>query len=236
MYGVSKSSELDAISDEFSVELVRTKEDLQEAYRIRYQVYCLERGFEPAGEGVEIEKDDYDARTRHVLVRSSRNGQALGTVRLILPDHSALERSFPMQNVCPPEVLNGLPIAEMAEVSRFAVSKARRGQIGARGGLLRLSLVQGLVKLSHEIGVNYWCALMEPTLLRLLSATAIHFRSIGPLVEHHGLRQPAYNSLDEILQRMHAEQPPLWNFITEGGRLWPACDRRESSGYVLEYA
>jgi hypothetical protein len=127
-----------------------------------------------------------------------------------------------MQQVCAPGLLNQLPVSTTAEVSRFALSKVRRAESRASQGLLRLSLVQGLVMLSRETGITHWCAMMEPSLLRLLTTTAIYFRALGPLVEHHGLRQPAYNSVDEIFGRMYEEKPSMWNFITDGGRHWPA--------------
>jgi N-acyl amino acid synthase of PEP-CTERM/exosortase system len=84
---------------------------------------------------------------------------------------------------------------------------------------MRLGLVQGLVRLSDQAGVTHWFAVMERTLLRLLQSTAIHFHPVGPLVEHHGVRQPAYTHLGAMLSRMRLEQPQVWDFITEGGRL-----------------
>ena len=213
---------LRAIREEFTVEIARDADALLEAYRLRHQVYCLERKFEFIQPGVDIETDEFDERTGHVLIRSRSDDQVVGTVRLILPDVELPELSFPMQRVCARGLLNRLPISETAEVSRFALSKVRRAESGASLGLLRLSLVQGLVMLSREMGVTHWCAMMEPTLLRLLRMTSIYFRALGPLVEHHGLRQPAYNSLDEIFGRMFDEQPSVWDFITDGGRLWPA--------------
>jgi N-acyl-L-homoserine lactone synthetase len=228
MQSLQESAVLHAVREEFSVEIARDHDALQEAYRLRHQVYCLERGFEPAEPGSDVETDEFDAHTRHIVVRSRSDHQVVGTVRLILPDLDVPELSFPMQQVCAPGLLDRLPISETAEVSRFALSKVRRAESRASQGLLRLSLVQGLVMLSREVGVTHWCAMMEPSLLRLLTTTAIYFRPLGPLVEHHGLRQPAYNSVDEIFGRMFEEKRSVWNFITDGGRLWPAPDMAPS--------
>ena len=84
---------------------------------------------------------------------------------------------------------------------------------------MRLALVRGLVQLSKEIGITHWCAVMERTLLRLLQSSAIHFEPLGPLVEYHGLRQPASGDVDAILARMRREQPAIWEFVTGGGSL-----------------
>ena len=96
---------------------------------------------------------------------------------------------------------------------------------GANSGLLRLALVQGLIRLSVELGITHWAAIMEPTLLRLLKSTAIYFNSIGKPVEYHGLRQPCYIPIEALLARVYEEQPGIWEFLTDGGRLWPEPPR-----------
>jgi N-acyl amino acid synthase of PEP-CTERM/exosortase system len=106
-------------------------------------------------------------------------------------------------------------------LSRFALpkrsTKDARGMSASTCSLLRLALIQGAVWLSAEAGHTHWLALMEPTLLRLLRATGIHFMPLGPLVEYHGLRQPTVAELVPTLARLAEEQPVVWNFITRGG-------------------
>jgi N-acyl-L-homoserine lactone synthetase len=121
-----------------------------------------------------------------------------------------------MQQVCAPNTFRDLPFKGMAEVSRFAISKERRTVSVAAASLSRLALVQGLVQLSHNIGVTHWCAMMERSLLRLLRASAIHFTPLGEPVEYHGLRQPAYCEVTTMLDRMAYEQPEIWRFIAAG--------------------
>src|SRR5579872_4358985 len=54
------------------------------AYRIRYQVYCLERGFENADQQVGgMELDAYDSRALAGLLIHRPSGDAMGTVRLV---------------------------------------------------------------------------------------------------------------------------------------------------------
>ena len=90
------------------------------------------------------------------------------------------------------------------------------------GPLMRLGLIQGLVRMSRRHGVTHWCALMEPTLLRMLAAMAIRFRPIGPLVEFRGLRQPCYINVTDMLESVMHERPAFWEVITDGGSLM-AC-------------
>jgi N-acyl-L-homoserine lactone synthetase len=204
-----------AFEEEFAVELVNTPEIAQEAFRLRHQVYCLERGYEPDRGGVEV--DEFDANARPVLLRRRSTGEVVGTVRLVLFSPGAVESSFPMQRVCEAPLLSDLPLSTTAEVSRFAISKQRRGANRAGDALMRLALIRGLVQVSYEIGITHWCAVMERTLLRLLQSSGIHFQPLGPLVEYHGLRQPSAGNLDAILDRMKREQPTIWHFVTAGG-------------------
>jgi N-acyl-L-homoserine lactone synthetase len=207
-----------AFEQQFIVESADTPEIAQEAYRLRHQVYCLECGYEDDRGCVEI--DEFDANARHVVLRRRATEQVVGTVRLVLSSPDAAESSFPMQRICNAPPLDDLPLTTTAEVSRFAISKQRRGPNRAADALMRLALVRGLVQLSNEIGITHWCAVMERSLLRLLQSSAIHFEPLGPLVEYHGLRQPAFGRIGAILARMNREQPDIWNFITEAGKLW----------------
>jgi N-acyl amino acid synthase of PEP-CTERM/exosortase system len=85
--------------------------------------------------------------------------------------------------------------------------------------MVRLGLIHGIVRLSHEMGLTHWCAIMEPALLRLLQMNAIRFNPLGPTVEYHGIRQPTYGHIKTVLNRIRCEQCDVWNYITWGGLL-----------------
>ena len=65
----------------------------------------------------------------------------------------------------------------------------------------------------------YWTAVMEEKLLRMLASMGIHFTPIGPLVDHHGLRQPSYLHIQSMLDEMQQEQPQYWSVLTNAGEL-----------------
>lgn len=210
---------LSAYSEKVSIELAETPEALREAYKLRYQVYCVERDFLTGENGME--SDEYDPFSTHIVARWRQTGEVVGTVRLVLPKDPAGGNDYPLQHVCSPRLLEGLPRSRMGEVSRFALAKTStqriRGVDASLPSLLRLGLIQGAVRLSAQAGHTHWVAVMEPTLLRLLSATGIHFVPLGPPVEYHGLRQPAVADLVPTLARLAREQPSIWNFVTENG-------------------
>jgi N-acyl-L-homoserine lactone synthetase len=210
------SEAIDALRDNFAIEIAPDEALIHQAYELRHQVYCLERGFLTGDRGIEM--DAFDVRSRHIVLLCRQTSEVMGTVRLVLSDPTNLDNSFPVQHVCPLPALFRIPLHSTAEVSRFAISKQRRPGFGA---FMRLGLMQGMVTLSSKLGLTHWCAVMEPALLRLLQGMGIRFHPFGPIVDYHGPRQPCFNRIDLLLQRIHDECPSVWDMLTDGGRLYP---------------
>ncbi len=232
---------------------------LEKAYRLRYQVYCVENPFEDPAENPDgLETDEYDAHAVHSLLVHRPSGATAGTVRLILPeppmgavrlvlpDPKDRDGSLPILKVCDHPLLRDrqhFPVEEMAEVSRFCISKdfrRRRGDTRYPGVFdnpairpapdeerrliphMTLGLIEALVRMSVENGVQYWCAVMEPPLLRLLARLGIHFDPIGEMIDYHGKRQPCYRKLDELLAQVWDERADVWEVLTDEGAHWDA--------------
>jgi len=229
-------------------------EELRDAaFRLRYQVYCIENPFEdPADNPDGRERDAYDARADHCLLLHLPSHTWAGAVRLILPNRAAPEHSFALQEVCFDPIISDperFPVLEMGEISRLCISKFFRRRQGdslfpannnpeTNGDSRRvipnmtLGLFEGLVRISLERGIWYLCAVMEPTLLRLLARLGMHFELIGPLVDYHGRRQPCFLKLDTFLEQVRAERPDVWDVLTDGGQHWERlqallADRRQ---------
>jgi N-acyl amino acid synthase of PEP-CTERM/exosortase system len=92
---------------------------------------------------------------------------------------------------------------------------------------MTLGLLSIAVEFMIRHGVDHVCAVMEPTLLRLLSRFGIHFTLLGPPLEYHGIRQPCFAPLGELLQGIASERLDVWNVITDEGRLRPPPIRPE---------
>jgi N-acyl amino acid synthase of PEP-CTERM/exosortase system len=229
----------------FDARIADTVELIDAAFRLRYRVYCVENPFEdPAANPDGRETDEHDHHAAHGLLIYRPTGAPAGTVRLVLPIPDDLDRSFALQRVCSHPLLRDrarFPIERMAEISRFCISKEFRRRLGdgsCVGGELEdgmkmstyderrvlphlsLGLIESLVRMSVDHGITHWCAVMEPTLLRLLTRLGIHFEPIGPLVEYHGRRQPCYIPLEVLLPRVQRERPDVWDVITRGGEHW----------------
>ena len=194
-----------------------------EAFRIRYQVYCLDNAFEKAEESSDgLESDDFDDRSVQVLLRHDPTGTFIGTSRLILPAAPDFAPSLPMLRV---SGLDGagsphpFPLARTAEVSRFSITRGGRRLVGeAASGEhdrrllvlhLPLGLIGGLIAAAEGHGMTHFCAVMEPCLIRLLGRFGIHFTAHGNLVEHHGLRQPCWIEIAALLEQVGSERPDI---------------------------
>jgi N-acyl amino acid synthase of PEP-CTERM/exosortase system len=227
----------------FEVAPADTPDLIREVHRLRYQVYCMENSFEsPADNPDGLERDRYDAHSLHALLSYRATRTPVGTMRLILPNFGEL----PMFELCRSAV-KILPKTTTAEFSRFAVSKKFRrrvddwvypadlipvgeGQIDPRRVIphITLGLMTTALQMGRAHGITHVCAIMEPSLLRLLARLGIHFIPVGPTVEHHGIRQPCYSEVGDLLAGVERERPEIWDVITNGGLLWDSTYRHDA--------
>ena len=84
-----------------------------------------------------------------------------------------------------------------------------------------------IFEMSAEENLKYWFALMEPSLLRLLSRFGIEFMPIGEVVEHHGVRQPCCARIDDIALGIWQKRPDVWRFVTRNGEVWPLPEHED---------
>ena len=200
----------------------------KEIYKLRYDVYVSEFGFEnkedhPSG----LEKDIYDPHSVKLAAIEqidSERQKVIGTIRLIL--HS--EHGFPIENAVPIDFPKEEPsIGKIAEISRLTISKEyrRRHEDGLYGveSYLRVSeggilpdrsrkgknkvriqpyLVLGLFKelyhVTKKLGITHWYIITEKKLWYALKRFDLIFRQIGEPINYHGLRIPYLGVVEEI--------------------------------------
>jgi N-acyl amino acid synthase of PEP-CTERM/exosortase system len=229
---------LPCYSSIFSSSIATSPEIRDACFRVRFQVYCIDNGFEdPANSLDGLERDSFDSHSIHSVLTHNATGNAIGTVRLVLPEENGERRVLPVRQIVGPLAADGVapfPIEGTAEISRFSIVKSFRQHTPDQGFEAQLSheewrkmlfhlplgLMKSMVEMSARAGLTHWVAVMEPALLRLLTRLGIHFNSLGSLVDYHGRRQPCWANIDTLLARVHAERPDVWEVITDGGRLW----------------
>lgn len=233
----------DQYSHYFSTLRADTPALLEHVFRLRYQVYCRENSFEdPADFPDGLEKDSFDVRSKHALLLHRPSNAFAGTIRVILPDPGA-PRLPALQLLAGYGIDYGPLIdeARTAELSRFAVTKTFRRRATdsrypdtdaepghERAGtqariipLMTLGLMTAALQIGIEHGMTHACAVVEPPLLRLLAKHGMVLHPVGPLVSHHGLRQPCYFAVAELLGTLRERRPDLWQVVTDNGRLSP---------------
>ncbi len=135
----------------FEMVPVLSDELKKQVYILRYQVYCLETGFESQekcsfeygqdGKKVFFEIDEFDDRSSYYLIRHRQSGLYAATVRLILPDYENLQAPFPIEKHCSlnQSISDPLVRAGLAEVSRFAVSRHFKRRFGEANSFVGIS-------------------------------------------------------------------------------------------------
>jgi N-acyl amino acid synthase of PEP-CTERM/exosortase system len=110
-----------------------------EAYRIRYAVYCDELGFEdPQDHPDRLERDPFDAHALHALLQHQPSGEFVGCVRLILASADDPHAQFPFERFCHRALQQDLSShgrlgrAVIGEISRLAVRSDFRRRSGER--------------------------------------------------------------------------------------------------------
>ena len=204
----------------------------EEIYRLRYDVYVSEFGFEkkedhPAG----LERDIYDPHSVELAAIEQINAETqkiIGTIRLIL--HS--EHGFPIENAAPVDLTEEKPpIDRIAEISRLTISREYRRRQGdglygvesylkaSEGGMvpegekpdnakvriqpyLILGLFKELYQVSKKMGITHWYMITEKKLWYALKRFDLIFRQIGEPVHYHGLRIPYLGIVEEIEQHL----------------------------------
>lgn len=231
--------------------LPATSPDLvRESQRLRYQVYCVETGFEDSSsfpDGYEF--DEYDERSVCSLLVHKPSGTIAGTVRLILPDDDPVANPIPAMSVS--DALRDLgetvlPRHRTGEISRFAISKQFRQRredtlipalyegAGAAGDQrviphITLGLMQAILRMSIERQVDDLAIVVEPALDRLIRKLGIYFAPVGPLIEHHGRRRAHYRNIAALLDEVYDRKPEIWEVLTDGGILWPPPGKAAST-------
>ncbi|MGH8527541.1 MAG: PEP-CTERM/exosortase system-associated acyltransferase, partial [Gammaproteobacteria bacterium] len=125
----------------FEIVPADTPDLLEQAFRLRYQVYCQEGclpGFDPLDypDGLERDIYDYEHRSVHCLLRHRPTGTNAGTVRLVLADPVRPDALFPIEVAAGEHIdrdyLSKCCAARgtIAECSRFIVAKPFRSRRG----------------------------------------------------------------------------------------------------------
>lgn len=196
-----------------TVEIAQTADAIREAQALRHRVFCLERKLFDTVPSASLDQDTFDQTARHIVVRRNSDGEVVATARIVRARMNQDGIALPMHKYCSPKLFGSLPMQGVGEISRFAISKQARGAEASSGPAMRLLLLRGILQASLEMGLTHWCALMEPSLIRLLSATGLQFNAAGPVVEAYGLRQPCWARIEQAVASGRTSHPHFYQAV-----------------------
>ena len=205
-------------------------------FALRYEVYCLERGFlDPSRYHDGLESDEYDSRAAHFTAHN-RHNELVGSLRLV---HPPLSETFPFENHCYELFDDAVlpPREQSAEISRLVVRKSYRaragtgygksspeefsitGPIGAAPQLatgeqcsrysseILLGLYRQIYQYSVAREIRYWYAAMERSLARALTRLEVFFKPIGRETDYYGPVTPYLIDLRDLERRLATVSP-----------------------------
>lgn len=208
-----RNDDLKVLGAGMIVEVAQTPDAVREAQALRHQVFCLERKLFDTVSSASLDQDAFDQAARHIVIRRNSDREVVATSRVVRSRTAEDGVALPMQRYCCPTLFRSLPMETLGEISRFAISKQARGAEALSGPALRLLLLRGILQASQAMGLTHWCALMEPSLIRLLGATGVQFNSLGPLVEAYGQRQPCVARIDQAVASGRSSHPHFYEAV-----------------------
>lgn len=204
--------------------------DLERAYRLRFDVYCVDCPFLDAADYAQPrETDIYDDQSTHFFA-FNLSQELVGYVRLV---HFDVQRRFPWQLHCR-DLLPGIALPDgalCAEVSRLMVRRDYRrrktdlvagvdtqgdggadeddGERRRRSPQILLSLYRRMYQHSRRAGIRHWYAAMERPLARALQSMGFTFVRIGNEVDYFGPVAPYLADIEQLESNLHARNPSL---------------------------
>lgn len=104
------------------------------AFRLRYEVFCIENNMQPSPAGIDVaglERDAYDDHALHYLLYHKGTDQAVGTVRVVKPRSDKPLHSFPLQFICDHPLLHMEDkVSSFCEISRLCMTHDFRKRPG----------------------------------------------------------------------------------------------------------
>ena len=219
----------------FTLFVADTPSLLDEVYKIRYQVYCEELNYEPVEKFPDgKERDSYDQRSIHCLLKHKPSGRYAGCVRVVLADLQNLQAPFPFEKVCSHHFdFQQKPRSRFLEISRLAVPsefRKRKGESETPAGLIffdeknpdrqnkrrfpliALSLYLACLSIAQKLGCDAF-SLMEARLARHLRLCGIPSSLVGDFINFRGKRGPFLLIRQEVLDKVGFETYELYEKI-----------------------
>ncbi|HEB78381.1 MAG TPA: PEP-CTERM/exosortase system-associated acyltransferase [Methylothermaceae bacterium] len=207
--------------DRYQAVIADTEASKSIHYHLRYRVYCLEKRFEPVDRFEDqMEIDEYDRRSVHLLIQHKPSGQWVATARLVLgePETLPIARFARFS-------LDGIDIRDkrFAELSRLSVLKSyrRHGEQQVNEPEVLLGLIRAARDCSAQMGLDYWLFLCRRSIMRIIGYFGMEMRIIGEPCEHRGIRYPYLGDLANGFDGIAKRSPEVHAMFSRKNTLIP---------------
>jgi len=222
----------------FETVLADTEEARGISFRLRYQIFCEETGFEdPRAFPNNQEQDIFDSASTPFLVWDYLTEQWAGTMRLVHARRAAL----PSETILWPSPLAGIAEhrAKSVEFSRLCIPQSFRRVHSAtyfastqpdadsddgtsvahfkqEDNEILLRVLLAFLAWAHEHEVEYSYFLINAALARILGRLHMPLTVAGDTVEHRGRRTPYLTHIDTAYRVMREKLPQLRRIEARG--------------------
>ncbi|MGH1404204.1 MAG: PEP-CTERM/exosortase system-associated acyltransferase [Alphaproteobacteria bacterium] len=227
----NKNEASELFEHSFNVVPVMKPEDMEEVYKLRYQVYCIERNFEnPEHYKTQQEIDPFDKRSAYILLQDQKSGEYIGTARLVLADqhnlHTPGYKHFPIQTLTDQDFVDeaSLDLNKTAEISRICFSQYKAQNLGLNSDQKRLilpGLLQGIYLLRDLHDIDNFTAILENRLIKRADQLGFAPNEVGDPVHHKGTRYPVYYDCYQTMSNIRQHNKTIWDIVTAKGKYCP---------------
>ncbi len=181
-----------------TVARVATAAQRADHHRLRYQVYCLDRGFEATEAGSDGEEHDaFDAHAVH-FVAYDNAGDACGALRLVFP-----VSDFPAAQITRIDRAALAPLSgRVVELLRLCLRHPDGHATGElfQGSDVMLAMLHAAWRYCRSEGISHWLCLITPALERLLGRLQVPFTAVGDSCRYRGKRRPLLTEIHPMMR------------------------------------
>ncbi len=219
----------------FYVSKANSQELLDQAFKLRYEVYVKDCGYKFHNPYAfqEIEKDSYDEESHHCLLFHKPTKKPIGYIRLIpykpYDDYRLPIESFGIS--FNQDIVKKLRSPGLGEISRMSIHPSFRRRLsdklylfedscGAENSRFRVNylpvcLVLACAALMHENNIEYSVALMEYKLAVLVKKYGVTYQKIGSSIKLNGIRTPYMMANKKVIHDLTIEFKDLFKIIRQ---------------------